>query len=293
MAEWRWQFLENPAGWRMFVAVHEDKVVGQYVGVPLRMIVEGQERVFTQPLDSMVHPAHRAGLKRPGLFVKLGVTYFDTYQGRDRDLINYGLPIDEAFRVGKTFFHYEVVRQQTVLARELFAGESTLSSEVHEIARFDERARRLYDRCSAAWGASAIRDDAFWNWRFADHPRVRYRALGVSDEHGELRGVAIWSAGSWTGRPVGLICDWLVPPDDGAAAGMLVRALEALTREAGLPLLAGIFPEWSPWHLDFQERGYLVRPSGYFMNCCPLRGRIEAEWLRDNWWYQLADTDLC
>ena len=83
---WHWSFTDNPAGWRVYVAVCDGRVVAQCAAQPLRMIVEGAEAIFAQGVDSMTHPAHRRGLKRPGLFVNTANAFFDRYGGADRDV---------------------------------------------------------------------------------------------------------------------------------------------------------------------------------------------------------------
>ena len=52
---------------------------------------------------SMVHPDHRRGLKRPGLFVETALPFFEAYGGKDRDWVHYGWPVENAWRIGKTF----------------------------------------------------------------------------------------------------------------------------------------------------------------------------------------------
>ena len=46
-----------------------------------------------------------------GLFVNVAHAYFDAYGGADRDWLHYGLPIEEAARMGDTFLRYEIVRK--------------------------------------------------------------------------------------------------------------------------------------------------------------------------------------
>ena len=57
-------------------------------------------------------------------------------------------------------------------------------------------------------------------------------------------------------------------------------------------MAATIFPEWAPWFGWFQDRGFLVHPSHYFMVGRNFEKKHDMLWLRDHWWYQLADTDL-
>jgi len=292
LTEWRWAFRDNPAGWRIFVALHEGRVVGQFAGQPLRVWIAGEERTFVHCVDSMTHPDHRRGLKRPGLFVNVASAFFEHYGGPDRDLVHFGLPIEEAARVGKTFLKYEVVRNQIFLGRELTGVRLERPPEVRTLDRFDHQVRWLYDRCAGDWGASTIRDDAFYDWRFVDHPRCRYVRFGVHDADEVLRGVAIYRATRWEHERVGFVAEWLVPPGEPEVADLLARAVTAQAVEDGLRWVVAAFPEWSPWFVRLQELDWVVFPSPYCMWSRSFHKRWTPEWLRAYWWYQLGETDL-
>lgn len=292
LVQWEWCFRRNPAGTRIFVAACGDQVVAQFAGFPLRVWMAGSERTFVHMQDSFVHPAHRGGLKRPGLHARTALAFFEHFGGSDKDLAHYGLPIESAWRIGSAELGYEMVRTQHVLARETAPGPSELPPGVERLARFDHQARWLYDRCAGAWGASAIRDAAFLNWRLCDHPSRDYECLGVRDAAGVLRGYAAYRRGRWVLPDMGLLADWLVPPDEPEVGELLLAALEACARRDGVAALAGILPEWSPWFERFQARGWLVHPSEYVMAVHHFVPRWDALWLRENWWYQLLDTDL-
>ncbi len=292
MEEWKWAHLDNPAGFRLFLALADGKAVGQFAGHPLRSWVAGEERTFVHCVDSMVHPEHRRGLKRPGLFVNIAKAYFAAYGGPDKDQVHFGMPIEEAARIGKTFLEYGHVRNQVFLAREIGAGSTQLPPSVRKIERFDHQLRWLYDRCVGLWGASTIRDDSYFNWRFIDHPKHAYHCLGVYDAEEVLRGVAVCRRAKWLADDVEWIVDWLVPPDEPEVGELLRRAVMALARSDNAPAASILLPEWSPWFEDFQAAGWLVHPSIYVMWTRHFHAKREPGWLRNHWWYQLSDMDL-
>ncbi|MEZ5980177.1 MAG: GNAT family N-acetyltransferase [Planctomycetota bacterium] len=291
LENWRWAYERNPAGWRIFVALHEGRVVSQCAAWPFRTILEGRETIFAQGVDSMTDPRHRAGLKRPGLFVNTAMEFFDRYGGADRDVVHYGMPIEQAFKMGYTFLKYEVVRTQLALVLTHVDPPDALPPGVERIERFDEQARWLYDRCSGAFGASAIRDDAFLDWRFS-RPGARYTTIGVRDGDGVLRGYAVFRRAEFAGQELGVVCDWLVPPDEVEVAELLELGLRRLAAEEGAVALALVVPDWSPWFAWFQERLWRVYPTSYTMCSRQFARRYDPRWLRDHWWYTLADTDI-
>ena len=70
MAQWQWQYRDNPQGNRIWLAVAADgTVAAQYAGVPLLVDTPWGAKTFVHCVDSMTHPDWRQGLKRKGLFV--------------------------------------------------------------------------------------------------------------------------------------------------------------------------------------------------------------------------------
>jgi L-amino acid N-acyltransferase YncA len=291
-AQWDWAFARNPAGKRAFVAEHAGRVVAQYAALPSRVWIDGAEHVFAQIVDSMVHPSHRTGLKRPGLFVRTAEAFFAEYGGPERDWIHYGWPIDEAWRVGQRLLGYELVRPQLVLAREVAPrGARKLPEHAFDIERFDEQVRWLWDRCASEYGASTLRDAEYMNWRFVDRPNVRYERIGVEVD-GVLRGCAVMRCGDWPVAGAAVVADWLVPQSEVEVGDALLAALESRARECGARQLIAAAPEWHAWFAHFQERAFTVHATAYPLAARSFHPRFDALWLRDHWWYQLGDSDL-
>ena len=288
---WEWKFRNNPAGKRIWVATHGDQVVAKYASMPHRVWMAGRETVFSEIVDSMVHPDHRGGLKRPGLFVNVAEPMLDTTMGPDKDMVCYGWPIPSAWRIGNRFLKYELVRTQSLLGREVHAGDMELPGGVEPIERFDHQAKWLWERCCGPWGASTIRDDTFLNWRFCEHPSRTYRILGVRDDEGILRGYTVVFVGKWLLPNMAILVDWLVPPDEPEVGRALVEGALALARQGGAQALVTILPEWSPWYDLHQRGGFRVYDSDLLLVARPAARKFDIFWLRDNWWITLADSD--
>ena len=83
MAYWRWQFLDNPVGHRIWVAVADDgTIAAHYGGMSFPIHTAFGETVFSQAVDSFAHPAYRRGLKKKGLFVEAGRRWFEDCEAR-------------------------------------------------------------------------------------------------------------------------------------------------------------------------------------------------------------------
>jgi hypothetical protein len=288
--QWRWAYRENPGGKRIFVAAHEGQVVAQYAGMPNRMWFEGEERAFVDIVDSMVHPDHRLGLKRPGLFIKTAQPFLEEYGRPDRDLAFFGWPIERAWPINKRFLGYQQIRSEVVLAREPGPGPGDLPDGVERIERFGPEAERLYRRCLDGWGLSGIRDDRFLNWRYVTNPFYRYVCIGVRRSDGELAGYAVYRPSGGNGPA--LLVDFLAHPDDVHEARQLAEGALALARADGEASIATLQVEWTPWFRRFQEWGWLVWPTEWIMVASIFHPRLDPVWLRDHWWYQMGDLDV-
>lgn len=292
---WRWQFLANPSGWRMFLALTPDgEVVSQYAGIGQRVLLEGEAARFSQSVDSMSDPKWRRGLKRPGAFVLTGRPFAETYggSGPQEDSVMWGWPVPAAWRIGSRYLGYEMVRTLSKLECDptrLVPGEAR-DLTVGEVRSFPPETDELFGRVAREHGAIAVRDVQQLSWRFIDHPGRSYR-IGLA--HGDgLRGLAVYRCGDFDGARRALICDWLVPAEDDRARSALLSWLAACAREDGQDRMVAVLPDTSQAWLDFQSAGFRVRPLGYVLAARSYRRPIAAEWLRRNWWWTLGDTDL-
>jgi hypothetical protein len=296
IGEWRWAFEQNPAGQRVFVALHAGEVVAQYAALPQHVWIDGARHVFAQIVDSMVHPAHRSRNQRPSLFIETARAFFAEYGGADKDWVHYGWPIARVQGLGEQHLAYDTLRTQLVLVHDLHdAAVRTPGSdavEVLDLQRFDPSAKWLWDRCADGLRASAIRDADYLNWRFANHPRRRYTMHGAFDAAKILRGLCIARRADFVQRNLWCIAEWLVPMEEQLVGEALLAHTLARAREADAHAVALILPEWSAWHRWFQERGFLAHPTPYRTVARPFHRRFDLHWLRSNWWYQWGDSDL-
>ena len=297
LPEWRWRYRENPSGLRIFLALTpEGEVISQFAGIPQRALLEGRPAHFSQGVDSFTHPRFRRGLKRPGYFVLTAWPYVEHYSGPPPggDTMMWGLPVWQAWRIGKRFLQEELVRTQLklVLRPGRFRPAPAPGVEVEEVARFPAELDPWFPRAAAPHAAIAVRDSAQLDWRFTRHPTRRY-AVGLARRGRELLGYAVYRRGSFDGEESGLVCDWLTLPGQPAAAAALRQWLQDRARAEGEERLTALFPDTAPEWLDFQRAGYTVRPTRYFMVARSFVEHYSVRWFHRSWYYTLGETDLC
>ena len=293
---WRWLFEDNPSGRRIMLAVDSrDGVVAQYAGLGQRVALRGRRVRANQAVDSMSDPRGR-GLQHPGPFVRAGRVFAQHYGGRSlgEDAFMWGLPEPSAWRVGRRFLGYQIVRNLNRLVcpgvdatRRAPASNGVTVEEVDSVPL---DTNLLFERVAAERGAMVVRDSQHLDWRYFRHPHVRYR-FATARDGGTLRGLAVYRAGALDGEPTGLLCDWLVPAEDERAADALRAWALGAAGADGLPLTA-VFPEVMPEFSTFQRAGFRVSATRRTLVARSYRRDVSVDWLRANWYMTLGDTDL-
>ncbi|MEQ8768412.1 MAG: GNAT family N-acetyltransferase [Planctomycetota bacterium] len=296
---WYWKFRDNPAGIiDLFLAFNGiGECVGQYAGVPNRFWMQGEQFFSSQSVDSVTDPRYRKGLQRPGLFVNLGYEYASTFGGRHRDIIMYGYPVPHHYRIGNKYLKYHLIRGINFLVKEhlLGYGAEPPNEEVtvEIVDRYGPEADQVWEKTKGELAAAHVRDAAYLNWRFADHPDIDYRLLLAKDaKTGEPRGLAALRDGGYAPEIVSLI-EWLVPFEDHATEDMLLHRAYEMTRDIGKQLLVGWFPEATKQFERFQKtHDFYVNFTPYIQVVRPYDPGVSIEWLRENWYQTMGDMDL-
>jgi hypothetical protein len=290
---WRWLYERNPSGRRIMLAVAGDgRIVSQYAGLGQRVALRGARVRANLAVDSLSDPDRR-GLQHPGPFVRTGRVFAPHFGGRSpgSDAFMWGLPDPPAWRIGRTFLGYQVVRNLNRLVRAAAApAPEHAELSVAEIEAIPLGVEALFERVARERGALVVRDRAHLRWRYFEHPHLRYR-MALAGGGDEPRGLAVYRAGAFDGEPTGLLCDWLVPAADEQAADALRAWALGAARGDGLALCA-VFPEIAPEFAGFQRAGFRVRATKRTLVARSYRRDLSVDWLRGNWYMTLGDTDL-
>jgi hypothetical protein len=293
---WRkWKYDGNPAGAHSIVCENaEGVVVGHYGGVPLRVRAEGEEVVFGQNCDGYTDPAERRGLKNPGTFVRVAQAYASTYAQRGGDAVMYGIATKAHYRLGVRYLDYWMLRTQAAL---VLRDPSRLpdwdwSTHAVPVQRFDGRAD-AFAAAQTAYPCVGVRDAAFLNWRFVDRPDVTYACVyAKTGDKDDYRGHAVFGLRRFGDGVRALLLDWFVDPRDDGAARSLLRWAAELASQAGQTSLVFLCPTTSVWFGRFQEFGFEADASPYVMIARPYDARFAAGYLRERWYYTLAEFDI-
>jgi len=298
LAEWNWEFRDNPAGLHAFLAKLPDgKVISQFCGIPRRMVVKDREVIFAEIVDSLTDRQYRRGLKKPGLFATTCYKFVDHHGRPDREIIMYGLPNPPAFRVGKLLLGYEFLYQIQFLTRAVesaTAGDTDALADGmgtgREVDVFAEDTLDLYHRFQKAHQVMTIRDPLYLNWRY-NRPDVPYGKYEFRDPAGTLFGIAALRHG-WRDPPVTVMCEWMVDIEHPSAPAALAR-MEACARHAGSERIQVVVQPGAPMFQAFQKAGYHPEDTEFpFVARTYDREFLPLDFLRENWFISFGDFDI-
>ncbi len=294
---WHWQFEKNPNGHRISVAVTDDGVIAaHYGGVPLSMASSFGDLVFTHIVDSFALPEHRAGLKRPGLFVETAYPWFDLCHEQG-DSVMYGYPVKAAERVGTRYLEYNFLRIVDYLCREADAGSTDMPGDVsiEEVALPPADVDGLFARLQSERACLTRRDQAYLQWRYVDIPGQEYRIV-LARQAGDLQGLMVMQVQHELIPGACTIADWVVPESDAKITSALLAQATAIARSEGRKTLMSVFSPRCPEYQSFLQQGFVVQSSSQFLERRltqrSYNPQVTADWLAENWWYTLGDSDL-
>jgi hypothetical protein len=289
---WRWQFLENPAGTHIYVArTSSGEVVSQFAGIPRRVRAGGRVLVFAEIVDSMTDPAHRKGLKHPGLFARTCQAFVDRYGHLDREAVMYGLPNPMAWRIGQALLGYVHLSDVVLLTRGTDPEPPPATGTVRETRELGEEATDLDMRIASQHPMQVIKDALYLDWRYLRSPQTRYRLWEFRDPSGALFGIAATRA------------DWLRPgrlalaelhvdldhPHARGVPGLLVR----MARSAGAREVSALVRPGSPEALGLGEAGFLGEPTHFrFVARTYDTSVIPLDRMREEFALTLGDFDV-
>ncbi len=295
MGFWRWSFAECPSGQRIWLALADDgTVAAQYACVPHEVDSPFGTRTFLHTVDSMVHPDFRAGLKRPGLFVRLTREFQGACRARG-DSLTYGYPVRSAERIGQRYLDYENLGVVDYLVRELDDVACPANVSVERVARFDVPGA-LRQQIANEQTCATRRDDTFLDWRYVRAPGAPYVILEAR-RAGDVTGYAVVRPRHELIPGACTIADWIVPSADHATRDALIAAAVDLAKEHERRVLMTVFAAVSPEFTAFRNAcGFAVEPSKNTlerrMTIVHFGDEFTNEWLREHWWYTLGDSDL-
>jgi len=241
----RWQYWDNPfSEVRSWVWDDSGDIVAHYAGMPVPILLEGQDAVGAVGIDAATAPSHRGR----GLFERLASAVYEdcgahgipvtmcfpnenSVRGFQKagglmvgELATFVYPIDAAWVAQRFRIPLPVVRPAMRLAFRV--ASANRADECGEVpADIGDLWRSV--RARTAWGIR--RDEHWWRWRYTLKPQAQYRFFEHRD-HGQLRGAAATVTSDKFGGRFVLLLELMAT--DAEAGRALIATIASNSRDA-------------------------------------------------------------
>ncbi|MCU0286322.1 MAG: GNAT family N-acetyltransferase [Acidobacteria bacterium] len=169
---WYWKFTgQNPAGHALiWVAEHENHLVGHFAAVPYRLKVFDEELAASHSIGALVDKK----FQNRGLLKFVGDKLMADLAGNNIPY-TWGFPNLRAHKFENEALGYKDLLNfdQWVLPKENIK-ETPPCENILKITAFDEAFDYLWQSCSQAYPVAIVRDKTYLNWRYLQRPDWEY-----------------------------------------------------------------------------------------------------------------------
>lgn len=314
---WKWQFMDSPAGIaRIWLAEADQKIVGQYAILPLRMKLKNEIIMGSLSLDTMTHPNYR----HQGIFTTLANrTYEDASTNDIR--ITYGIPNNQSYpgfiknlqwfnictvpRLVKVIDWGKLLKRRFKIpasvgsllgyAFEIGIKRTLPSQKAHietkQISSFDHCIDEFWLKASILKSLMVVKDMKYLNWRYVNKPGHDYKIF-IAERQEEILGYIVLKLRR-DDLIHGFIVDLLALPNgDTFAQALIIRAIKYF-REEGAIIVSCWMLESTPYYRTLRKAGFMRRPSGIRLCARINSSRLSKEFVADpnNWYFVRGDED--
>ena len=302
--QWYWEFRDHPVGKHIWVGKLPDgKVVSQFTGLPVKTKVFDRTAVFSQIVDSMVHPKCRGGLKKQGLFKLTLLAYCYHYGREDRELVQMGLPNPLAYRLGSQTCYYVPLTKSYAHAKSVNPDdvdgdpppEIKVQGERFKVSVSEcmpEDVDEIWEKVKQRHEIICFRDRDYMTWRYDRNPHWNYLVVELRSEDGVLRGLAVTRT-MWLDQPDYAIAEWLVDDASPGAGQALVKVCEHLAKRAGMQRVLCVLNHNAPESRVFEDMGYDLWKTQFRLVSHSYEPHIlNEDQIGRYWYYSLGDFDV-
>lgn len=307
-AYWRWKVQSQPAPVNnVWLAVCEERIIGQYTCMPIRFWLGGQERFVMVGVDAMVDPDFR----RRGMWTAL-VTHAHQVWAAANVAFALGLPNEQwgsrrdALGWQPLFglkWQIRPLQPVPLLFRRLhlpitwhlspFASawnhfwNGRLSAdptiELVPVTQADDTIDQLWIMARDHVHFCAIRDRAWVQWRYLDAPDNVYQVL-LAQQHGQPVGYVAYALRETQNGTLAVLADLFSLPQPTVNEAFLRLTIEHLTNQ-GVCAIAALAIPTSPWSRLLRRTGFSFSWGTFGVRAVPLDSRWSVAQLcqHDKW----------
>jgi GNAT superfamily N-acetyltransferase len=292
---WRWKYKKNPAGSPIvWVAEHDEKIIGHYGIIPVRMKIGNMYMTASFACDAAVHPKYQGR----GIFSSIvNRCYLDA---SENDLpLTYGFGqihlgptykrYDWQGHIGGIYLMTRVLNWKPVLNRYVRNGllryglgqgctdlasaaaqvirkicrshelSNSAGVRIEKISRFDKRIDTFWEKISSHFEIITKRDQTYLNWRYPDNPWSAYTVhLATRDK--KVLGYCILREAQKGDVTQGIITDILGLQNDSNVVSQLVQESVKYFEKHNVDIINCLLSEKHPYTAIFRKAGFIKSP---------------------------------
>ena len=320
MARFRWQYLDLPED-HLWIKVAEptdpsartaDIFAASYCMAPRRFTVDGEPLQGALSLDTMTGENYR----KRGLFVHLAIEAYRTATEQGLQFV-YGSPNDNSLPGFLKYLGWVKLPEPPVLAtarplrwglgrlglgrsrrnRRIEQGpEGARTVEIGATDHIGERFDELWNLAKGQLRIAAVRDAAFWKWRYLQ-PSAQARIFAVTDDRGALIGAIGTCKVDKREGTRGFIMDALFAPGWPGVPRWALRRVCAELAADGCRAIVAVVTPGNPWGDAYRSARFFAIPDRYRptfrLAVASFRERADALVSRPaDWYLTYADSDV-
>ncbi len=188
LTNWYWKYTKtNPAGQSfIWVAEHEDRLVGHFAAVPFRLKVLDEELTASHTIGALVDKK----FQNRGLLKFVGDRLFEELVQKDIPF-TWGFPNQRAHKFENEAFGYnDLLNFDEWKLEKADMKKAPPDTRIRKIMEFDTQFDRLWEACSPGYPIAVVRNRIFLNWRYLQRPDWEYFPFGFY-EHDVLKGYVV------------------------------------------------------------------------------------------------------
>ncbi len=318
---WEWKYYDNPAGkHNAYIALDEEKVVGEIASIPCRVKVGPEELTACQTCDIVIAPEHQ-GLRTFRTLCRVAED-----SSRDNGCVYiYGVAVPTTLGLSTKILGFndagplnnlaKVINPAPFLKKRLKigplstalgalggAGLRTVDAfrlkpspgiEISEIDRFDSSFDNLWKEWSADFDHVIIRDSVYLNWRYCDNPVENYKIF-KADRNGKCVGFLVMCFNVEEGIRRGFVVDLMTDPGDPQVLSSLISRLAGILYREKTDSISIWMLEHVPAYKYLRSIGFVPRGTPHTLIVKSLVDKWGNERLseRTEWFFTLGDGDM-
>ena len=218
---WYWKFTDkNPAGHSLiWVAEHEDQLVGHFAAVPFRLKVFDEELTASHTIGALVDKK----FQNRGLLKFVGGRLMEELV-QNNIPFTWGFPNKLAHKFENECLEYhDLINFDEWKIKKENIKKSPLNPGIRRVMEFDEQFDRLWENCSPDYEVAIVRKRVYLNWRYLQRPDWEYFPFACYEKE-VLKGYVVLKLYREAGTRRGHIIDIFAGRNDESTLSCLIDA---------------------------------------------------------------------